>query len=87
MRSRYSAFAVSDYKYIIKTTHEENPDFTKDTEAWRNSILEFCNSYDFENLKILEYINEDEISFVTFKASLLYNGKDSSFTEKADFIK
>ncbi len=87
MRSRYSAFAAGDYKYIIKTTHRENPDFTQDTESWKSSIMEFCSSCIFQNLEIIDFIDGEEESYVTFKATLSCSGKDSSFTEKSRFFK
>ncbi len=87
MRSRYSAFALQLPKYIIKTTHEENQDFTEDTENWTNSILEFCTTCRFDKLEILEFIDGVDESFVTFKATIFMNLEDISFTEKSKFLK
>ena len=83
MRSRYSAYAVQNVKYIMKTTHESNPDFRTDQIHWENDIKEFVSNTTFEKLVILdEYDN-----FVVFKAFLHSNGADVSFIEKSEFIK
>jgi len=87
MKSRYSAFAANDYKYIIKTTHRENPDYTLDTQSWKDSILEFAKNTQFKKLEIIEFENGEVESFVTFKAIIFQGGLDVSFCEKSRFIK
>ncbi len=73
MRSRYSAFAIGDIKYIIKTST-----FQKDYEE----LKAFSNSCKFEKLEILDSGKD----FVTFRATIYCDGKDASFTEKSHFI-
>jgi len=73
MKSRYSAFAVGDIKYIIKTST-----FQKDYEE----LKAFSDSCEFKKLEILKS-GED---FVTFRATIYCDGKDASFTEKSHFI-
>ncbi len=87
MRSRFSAFASYKAAYIIKTTHFNNPEFTLNTKAWLSDIYNFCEYTDFYALKILEFIEGNNESFVTFKAILSQNGLDASFTEKSRFLK
>ncbi len=87
MKSRFSAFAVGDATYIMKTTHNENQDYTTDTAAWKSSILEFCNSTVFKQLTIVETQEEKSESYVTFKAILLQHNHDASFIEKSRFLK
>ncbi len=87
MKSRYSAFAVSNVNYIISTTHKENPDFTDDLKSWEKDILAFCKYTKFEKLEILEFLEDDKESFVTFKATLFQDKKDISFIEKSRFLK
>ena len=87
MKSRYSAFVCNEYKYIIKTTHPENSDYTQDVNTWKNSILEFSKNTQFKGLTILEFIEEERESFVTFHAQLFQNATDISFTEKSRFLK
>ena len=83
MKSRYSAYAVGDVSYIIKTTHKDNPSFNEDKLTWSKDILEFCKSSEFFGLEILEFINGNDTAFVTFKA-LLSNGV---LLEKSGFLK
>lgn len=88
MRSRYSAFALCNEHYIIKTTHKENQDFQENTVDWRKDILNFSQNTNFEKLTILEYedISVSEAT-VTFYAKLSQSNKDISFTEKSLFFK
>ena len=81
MRSRYCAYAVGDYKYILKTTHES----TRDNDI--QGIKEFSKQTIFQNLKIISFIDGEKEAHVTFRASLLQNEKDSSFSEKSRFLK
>lgn len=87
MRSRYSAFAVSNSKYILQTTHKENPDFTTDTTKWLQEIDTFSKNTSFNKLEIMEFIDGEDMAFVTFRATLYNNGEDISFTEKSKFYK
>lgn len=79
MKSRYSAYALNQYKYIIKTHY-------KSTETIE-SIKEFSENTTFEKLEILEFLDGENEAFVTFRANLFTNNNDSSFTEKSRFIK
>ncbi len=74
MKSRFSAFAVGDIKYIIKTST-----FQKDYDE----LKAFSQNCEFKKLDILD-VGED---FVTFKATIICNGVDSSFIEKSFFVK
>ncbi|MCI0500992.1 MAG: SEC-C domain-containing protein [Epsilonproteobacteria bacterium] len=87
MKSRYSAYAIANIFYIIKTTHNENQDFTTDISNWKKDILEFCKNTDFCKLEILEFIDGTSEAFVTFKATLFSQEDDMSFVEKSKFFK
>ena len=87
MKSRYSAYAVGDSKYIMKTTHKNNNDFTPDSKLWEENINGFIKDTQFKSLEIIEFIDGLEIAFVTFKANIDINNNDSSFTEKSKFVK
>jgi SEC-C motif-containing protein len=87
MRSRYSAFALKNPKYIINTTHKNNKDFTKDTDKWIKDIQSFTNSCEFNSLQILEFIDGENKALVSFRATIHSNGEDCSFSEKSEFIK
>ncbi len=87
MKSRFSAFAFCKSDYIIKTTHQKNCDFSLDTFSWRDDIEKFSKNTNFEKLEILDFIDSEIESFVTFKATLFQNKKDISFIEKSRFLK
>ena len=87
MKSRFSAFAVCNSEYIIFSTHPNNPDFTQDLKSWNNDILNFSKNTRFEKLEILEFIDGEVESFVTFKATLFQDKNDISFIEKSRFLK
>jgi len=83
MRSRYSAYALGLSDYIIRTTHCENPDFTDNIRDWKTSIYEFTQSTRFTELKIIEFIDGENLAYVTFEALL----SGHPFKEKSRFIK
>ena len=87
MKSRYYAYAIEKSEYIISTTHQKNRDFNTDTKVWNNDILDFSRNTKFEKLEILEFIDGQTESFVTFKANITQNKQDVSFIEKSRFIK
>ena len=87
MKSRYCAYAIEKSEYIISTTHQKNRDFNTDTKVWNNDILDFSKNTKFEKLEILEFIDGQTESFVTFKANITQNKQDVSFIEKSRFIK
>ena len=78
MRSRYSAYALGLVDYIQKTATEASLD---------EDIQLFCENTSFDGLEILEVEEGEEISFVTFKATLSQAGGDASFVEKSRFVK
>ncbi len=83
MKSRYSAYAVGNSAYIMKTTHPNNPDYTADTKNWKESIDTFCQGTEFLGLEIIEFIDGEEEAFVTFKAKL----SSGDMVEKSQFLK
>ena len=87
MKSRFSAFAFCKSDYIIKTTHQKNCDFSLNTSSWIADIELFSKNTIFEKLDILDFTDNEFESFVTFKATLFQNKKDTSFIEKSRFLK
>ena len=83
MKSRYSAYAVGNSSYIVKTTHPNNPDFTDNIKAWKESIESFCEATDFLGLEILEFVDGEKEAFVTFKAKL----SSGDMVERSRFLK
>ncbi len=82
MKSRYSAYALGLSRYIINTTHKDNPDYSVDTIKWINQIDTFCKETEFIKLEILDFIDGDKEAFVTFRA-IFANGE---MIEQSRFI-
>jgi SEC-C motif-containing protein len=78
MRSRYSAFSLGLADYLVATSLPPQD---------KASLLTFSRTMTFTGLDILEFVDGATHASVTFRAHLLYEGKDSSFTEKSAFIK
>lgn len=78
MKSRFSAYATGEVKYIQKTATNQD-----DTD----SIKEFCKNSEFKKLEILEFVDGENEAYVTFRATIFQGDKDISFTEKSRFLK
>jgi SEC-C motif-containing protein len=87
MKSRYSAYCVGDAKYIIKTTHQNNTDFTTNTTKWIEDIKSFTNNTIFNKLEIIKFIDGENIAYVEFKAYMNQNNKEVILNEKSKFQK
>ena len=80
MKSRYSAYVMGEVKYIIKTTHKNNPEWKNPN--WQEEIKQFCQS-NFKKLEILDFITHQNEAFVEFKAYI----DDYVIYEKSRFVK
>src|ERR1700722_16152055 len=87
MRSRYAAYALGLSSYIIETTHPEHPSAKKDPKEWEEEISLFCKNTQYNSLEIIQFIPGTETAYVIFKAGLLHDEQDGSFTEKSLFKK
>jgi len=87
MRSRYSAYALGLVDYIIKTSHPKNVCFNQDLKSLKEEIKNFCKTTIFENLEILDFVEEKNQAFVTFIAYLKTKDKNITFTEISHFEK
>ena len=87
MRSRYSAYALNISDYIIKTTHKNNPSYNRDFTKWREEIESFSINTQFIGLIIYSFEEFENRATVTFRAKLVQNSKNISFSEKSTFIK
>ena len=82
MKSRYSAYAAGESRYIIATTHPDNRDYTTDTKAWRKEIDDFCRHTLFERLEIVRSWSDESYAYVHFRAYL----SDTILEEKSRFV-
>ena len=81
MRARYSAYALHNADFIMQTTHPDSPHRKQDKRLWTAEILAFATQTQFAALTILETTADT----VTFRAGLMQNLRDTSFTEKSTF--
>jgi SEC-C motif-containing protein len=87
MRSRYAAYCIGIYEYLLKTTHPNNPLYPVDLPAWMKQTRHFTENTTFENLIIHDVQIGENTSLVTFTAVLKQRGKNVSFTEQSLFEK
>lgn len=87
MKSRYSAYALNLYHYIIETTHPKSLQFKVDKAEWIRNISQFSLNTQFIGLEILSFEEKEFYAFVTFRAHLIQKNKDCSFTERSYFEK
>jgi len=66
LQSRYTAFYFRFIDHIIKTTHPNCRDFQEDKISWAKDLNKngMFDSFDFVNLKILPFDEENEVEFV-----------------------
>lgn len=83
MRSRYTAYAMANADYIIRTTHPNSPYFEKDRKQWEKAILEFCRTTKFLKLEILDSGD----TWVHFAAHLQCQNQPTLLEEKSSFEK
>jgi len=83
MKSRYSAFATSNSRYLIQTTHQDNIEYTTNIKEWRESLDRYCRDREFLSLEIIEFIDGEDEAFVTFKAKI----STGDLVEKSRFLK
>jgi SEC-C motif domain protein len=85
MRSRYSAYALNNVEYIVRTTHPRHPAIAQNLNQWKEEILNFSMNTEFEKLEILDSKELSGRAIVVFIAHLKQNDKDTSFTERSFF--
>lgn len=87
MRSRYSAYALNNVDYIVRTTHPRHPAVSQNLNAWKEAILNFSLNIDFERLEILSVSEQNDKATVVFIAHLKQGEEDATFTERSYFAK
>ena len=88
MRARYTAYAIGDVDFLVRTTHPEGPQFEPDTETWKRELVAYCKATTFAGLTVLEHdVDEDAgRAHVTFRADLRQGGSPVGFTERSLFL-
>ncbi len=88
MRSRYAAYALGKIGYVVKTWHPQSTLVGNDKSAWRKGLKQFAGRTQFVGLKIIDVgMSGAGDATVTFRALLLQDGNDASYTERSTFTR
>ena len=87
MRSRYTAYAVGDIAYVMRTTDATGPKGRADTQAWAAEVRQFSASVSFAGLEVRAASQSGDTGEVTFFATLAHAGGDVSFGERSRFVR
>ena len=84
LRARYAAYVYRLPGYLMRTTSKNNPDYTDDWGLWEAEILEFCDSYKFLGLELIDvsYASPD-VCFIQFLVRLARNSAPGFFIERS----
>jgi SEC-C motif-containing protein len=85
MRSRYVAYALGEWDYLMDTTHPEGPIYRADRDAWREELRSFTTNTLFERLEVLGSGEDGDRGWVAFRAHLSQGDGDASFGERSRF--
>ncbi|GJP56506.1 hypothetical protein CLOM_g15571 [Closterium sp. NIES-68] len=97
MKARYSAFAKGVIPYIVRTTHDDNPNLGPGGAEGRKQLTadceETCNRLVFKRLDIMstEAGSTEDESFVSFRAVYAYKHGTTTdnqiLVEKSRFVR
>jgi SEC-C motif domain protein len=87
MRSRYSAYALNNVEYIVRTTHPRHPAVAQNLQRWKEEIMKFAMNTDFEKLEVLDLKEQPDRAVIIFIAHLKQEDEDATFTERSFFVK
>ncbi len=87
MPARYTAYALGNVEFLIRTTHPGGPHWHADTAAWKADLLAYCRTTTFAGLTVLSHDLDEEHgrAHVTFRAELRQGGAPVGFTERSLF--
>ena len=88
MRARYTAYAIANVDFLIRTTHPDGPHARPDRVAWAAELAAYCKATTFAGLRVLEHDVDEEAgrAHVTFHADLHQEGTPVGFTERSLFL-
>lgn len=89
MRSRYAAYAMGLVRYIMETTHPDNPQYQADFASWSKQLKGYCDRTQFLGLTVMEEALDvgGQRGWVRFGANLEQRGADMSFVESSIFVR
>ncbi len=87
LRARFSAYALNLPRFIIATTHPDNPAYQKNMQQWEQHISQFSTTHHFEKVEILDITPGEEETTIRFIAHLKRGHYRASFMETSRFVK
>ena len=87
MRSRFSAFAVADTNYLLRTIHPDHEDRAQPESDLRRMLAASAREFRYMRLNVVDTSPEDEtgVARVLFVAHVFQKGRDVGFAELSDF--
>ena len=87
MRSRYSAYALGEVGYLLRTLHPGHPDRARPEAEVLRELRATCTHFKYPRLEVLDWLPAAEgvPARVLFLAHVYEHGKDCSFVERSDF--
>ncbi len=87
MRSRYSAFALGDAEYLVKTISSDHEDRSADPAALVAALREVCRTSRFMALTVKTAREDGDRATVSFHVRVFVGGRDRSFEETSAFVR
>lgn len=90
MPARFTAYAIGNVEFLIRTTHPDGPQWQSDRAAWVAELKAYCASTTFAGLTVLDHSidpDDDTRAHVTFAAALQQDGRPVGFTERSLFLR
>jgi len=89
MPTRYTAYAIGNVDFIMKTTHPGGPQWNADRASWKAELVAYCRAIEFVGLRVLEHEIDEAAgrAFVTFRAELARDGAAMGFSERSLFVR
>ena len=87
MRSRYTAYASGQSRYIMATTAAESPHRETDAVAWKRDLDVWSAATTFLRLDVNHTHIDGDRGEVHFFATLSRDGRDTSFGERSRFVR
>lgn len=87
MRARYTAYALGDVDFLIRTTHPTGPVFREDTRAWARELRAYCQQTRLLGLEVLDHSVDEaqDTATVTFRARLATAAETTVLHERSLF--
>ena len=81
VRARYCAYRYRVPDFLIDTTDPEGEEFEEDRSGWRKTLLQFCDDFEFQGLRVEEAV-VDQDAKVSFQADFTQKGTPNLTTLK-----